>query len=299
MNSQSSEIEIGTIFKNTLMKLIFFFKKNFSILLILIILGIGVGYSLNPLFKSYESKVIIAPNYSSVDYIYNEIDLINSRIADRDSIFLNKIGITKDIKKIEIKPINNIYQFVQESDSNFELLKLFAEDGDINKVAEDETTSKNYKTHQIILSTNLPRLNSNDINKLLAYLNNNNYYKKIKDISIKNEKVRLNLNEKTIDQINSVFSKFDAPEKESNKNLVYVNENNQINDLLVTKRDLMKENEYIKLNEVLTTNIVTDISQSLNIQTKSKNSFLAILFPILFIGIFLSYKLLFTKQKNS
>lgn len=134
---------------------------------------------------------------------------------------------------------------------------------------------------------------------MLAYLNNNNYYKKIKDISIKNEKVRLNLNEKTIDQINSVFSKFDAPEKESNKNLVYVNENNQINDLLVTKRDLMKENEYIKLNEVLTTNIVTDISQSLNIQTKSKNSFLAILFPILFIGIFLSYKLLFTKQKNS
>lgn len=299
MNSQSSEIEIGLLFKKIINNFIFFLKRNLPTFLLLIVLGIGLGYLLNPLFKNYESKIIIKPNYGSVDYLYNEIELINSKITDRDSIFLNKIGITKDIKRIEIRPINNIYQFVQESDANFELLKLFAEDGDINKVAEDEATSKNYKTHQIVLRTTLPTLKSNDIDKLLAYLNNNNYYKKAKDQTINNEKVRLSLNEKTINQINSVFSKFDQPEKESNKNLVYVNENNQINDLLITKRDLVKENEYIKLNQVLTTNIVTNISQSLNIQTESKKSLLTIIFPILFIGIFLSFKLLFTKQKKS
>ncbi|WP_312555917.1 hypothetical protein [Empedobacter brevis] len=298
MNSQSSEIEIGAFFKKAIYNFKIFLRKNILIIFLLIILGIITAYLFSPLLKSYESKVIVNPNYGSVDYLYNEIDLINSKISDKDTIFLNKIGITSNINKIEIKPIVNIYQFAGESESNFDLLKLFAEDGDINKVADDEKTSKNYKTHQIILTTKKSSVIPANIDKLLQYLNKNEYYNQVRLVKIENEKQRLGINNNTVKQIDAVFSKVEiSTNTEANRNLVYVNDNNQLNDLLVTKRELTKENEYIKLNELLSTNVIKKISESLNVQTESKGSLLKLLFPILFIGIFLFIKLIFTKQK--
>ncbi|MGV0756044.1 hypothetical protein F0358_04385 [Empedobacter brevis] len=298
MNSQSSEIEIGNLFKKSIYNFKTFLRKNILIIFLLIILGIITAYLFSPLLKSYESKVIVSPNYGSVDYLYNEIDLINSKISDKDTIFLNKIGITSNINKIEIKPIVNIYQFAGESESNFDLLKLFAEDGDINKVADDEKTSKNYKTHEIILTTKKSSIIPANIDKLLQYLNKNEYYNQVRLIKIENEKARLGINNNTIEQINAVFSKVEkSTSSEANKNLVYVNDNNQLNDLLITKRELTKENEYIKLNELLSTNVIKKISESLNVQVESKGSFLKFVIPLLFVGIFLFIKLIFTKQK--
>ena len=298
MNSQSSEIEIGALFKNFLQKFRTFLQKNFLFIILLAALGLIVAYFINPILKNYESKVIVTPNYGSVDYLYNEIELINSKISDKDTVFLNKIGITPNINKIEIKPITNIYQFAGESESNFDLLKLFAEDGDINKVADDEKTSKNYKTHQIILTTKKSSIQTSNIDKLLKFLNKNEYYNQVRLIRIENEKQRLGINDGTIKQIDAVFSKVENSTKsEASKNLVYVNDNNQLNDLLITKRELIKENEYIKLNELLSTNIIKKISESLNVQAETKGNLLKIILPILFIGIFLFIKLIFTKQK--
>lgn len=298
MNSQSSEIEIGALFKNFLQKFRTFLQKNFLFIILLAALGLIVAYFINPILKNYESKVIVTPNYGSVDYLYNEIELINSKISDKDTVFLNKIGITPNINKIEIKPITNIYQFAGESESNFDLLKLFAEDGDINKVADDEKTSKNYKTHQIILTTKKSSIQTSNIDKLLKFLNKNEYYNQVRLIRIENEKQRLGINDGTIKQIDAVFSKVENSTKsEASKNLVYVNDNNQLNDLLTTKRELIKENEYIKLNELLSTNIIKKISESLNVQAETKGNLLKIILPILFIGIFLFIRLIFTKQK--
>ncbi|HBX62355.1 MULTISPECIES: hypothetical protein [unclassified Empedobacter] len=298
MNSQSSEIEIGALFKNFLQKFRTFLQKNFLFIILLAALGLIVAYFINPILKNYESKVIVTPNYGSVDYLYNEIELINSKISDKDTVFLNKIGITPNINKIEIKPITNIYQFAGESESNFDLLKLFAEDGDINKVADDEKTSKNYKTHQIILTTKKSSIQTSNIDKLLKFLNKNEYYNQVRLIRIENEKQRLGINDGTIKQIDAVFSKVENSTKsEASKNLVYVNDNNQLNDLLITKRELIKENEYIKLNELLSTNIIKKISESLNVQAETKGNLLKIILPILFIGIFLFIRLIFTKQK--
>lgn len=298
MNSQSSEIEIGALFKNFLQKFRTFLQKNFLFIILLAALGLIVAYFINPILKNYESKVIVTPNYGSVDYLYNEIELINSKISDKDTVFLNKIGITPNINKIEIKPITNIYQFAGESESNFDLLKLFAEDGDINKVADDEKTSKNYKTHQIILTTKKSSIQTSNIDKLLKFLNKNEYYNQVRLIRIENEKQRLGINDGTIKQIDAVFSKVENSTKsEASKNLVYVNDNNQLNDLLTTKRELIKENEYIKLNELLSTNVIKKISESLNVQAETKGNLLKIILPILFIGIFLFFRLIFTKQK--
>ena len=62
----------------------------------------------------------------------------------------------KKIIDIEVTPINGIYSYINSSDENnknFELVKLMAEDGDIQKIIHDKVTSKNYPQHSIKIVT--------------------------------------------------------------------------------------------------------------------------------------------------
>ena len=58
--------------------------------------------------------------------------------------WLKKLGIknTKKFGKIEIKPIVDVYKFIENNQENFDLIKLLTEDGNIDKVVENKLTSK-------------------------------------------------------------------------------------------------------------------------------------------------------------
>lgn len=298
IDSQTNEIEINKFVSKTINSLKFFLQKNLFYIIFITIIGVVLAYLFIPYSTSYKSKVIISPNYGSVDYLYDEIELINSKINEVDLKFLEKNGISSSISKIEIKPINNIYQFVEENESNFNLLKLFAEDGDINKVSIDEKTSKNYKTHEITINSAKNLLNTHDINKLFNYLNNNKYYNDLRLLSIKNDRDRLLANKNTINLIDQVFSKSNNSNLSTDtKNLVYVNDNNQLNDLLKTKQDLIEDNEKIIKNELLSTDIIKQISKSLNVKSDSESNlkFYLILFPTTLLAIFFILRFIFKK----
>jgi hypothetical protein len=55
----------------------------------------------------------------------------------------NSVGLKHPeiLKGIKIKPIIDVYKFIENQTENFELIKL-AEAGDINKILEDNLTSK-------------------------------------------------------------------------------------------------------------------------------------------------------------
>ena len=61
-----------------------------------------------------------------------------------------------------------------------------AEDGDIKKIIEDDITSKNYPFHTIAFSTDALTSDSETIQPLLKYLNNSEYYTKIRKVYISN-----------------------------------------------------------------------------------------------------------------
>lgn len=268
-------------------------------MLLLSILGVLVGYYMSPLLKKYESRILLSPSFETVDYLYNEIDLINSKIKDRDTIYLKSIGFTSPVSKISIEPVTSVYEFVQENERNFDLIKLFAEDGDINKVAEDEKTSKNYKIHQITITTKDASLKDQNIDQLISTFNMNSHYNKIKDVSNENNAKRIITNNNTIAQINSVLDKFKSDiSNNKSSNLVYFNDNNQLNEIIATKNILIKENEYLELQKINSENFIKKTSQFLNIQQESKSNILVLSFPLLFILIYFLFKQLLTFKKQ-
>src|SRR6476469_6965860 len=106
--AEDQEIDLGAISKNVgnafrnlnafIFDCIQFFLRNIIIIGLLLVIGIGLGYYLDETRKTYDHRIIVTPNFGSVDYLYNKIDLLNSKIKERDTLFLKSIGIQNPSK---------------------------------------------------------------------------------------------------------------------------------------------------------------------------------------------------------
>ena len=290
-STNNQEIDLLKVLITSIKKLFTFLSKNLFTFILLTIIGVVIGYFVSPLFKKYESRIILSPNFDTTEYLYNEIDFVNSKIIEQDTVFLNSVGLDKKVTHISVEPIISVYQFVQKNEKNFDLIKLFAEDGDINKVAEDEKTAKNYSNHQIIISSKKANIDSKNIDKLFHYLNRSNYFNQLKDVTNKNLEDRILVNNTTIKQIDDILNKFSKEsENQKSSNLVYFNDNTQLNEILSTKSSLVKENEIIIERRLAADKAIKKVAQSLNIQEKSKTKLLMLIIPVLLIITFYTTK---------
>lgn len=271
---------------------IHFFVRNWIIVLILIVLGFGLGWFLDANKKTFENQVIVTPNFGSVDYLYSKIDLIESKIIAGDTAFLKKeVGINKPklIRKIEIKPIADVYKFIEDNEQNFQLIKLMAEVGEVKKVLEDNVTSKNYTFHTISFVTDQITDEKDIVEPLLKYLNSSEYFNALQKIGYKNLADQIVKNDTIISQIDQVLNGFSSAVKNGAKNdkLVYYNENTQLNDIIKTKQSLILEQGKNRLKLVNYDKAIKEINSTLNRNnTKITNGNFKLLFPVLFLFLF-------------
>jgi hypothetical protein len=304
-NIGDQEIDLATISKSiskafqNLNRFIFnciqFMLRNIIIVVILFIIGAGLGFYLDKIQKVYDHRIIVTPNFGSTDYLYSKIELINSKIKENDTIFLKSIGIQKpsQIGEIKVKPIIDIYRFVSANEQNYKLLELMANDNDINKIVEENTTSKNYTFHVISFSTRKKTTDAETVQPILNYLNSNKYFRQVQKEFVNNIRIKMKANEVTIAQIDGILNEFArtaaAGSGSKGDNLVYINENTQMNDVIKTKDELVKEQGDHRLDLVNLDKIIKENSSTINIQNKkSTNGKLNLILPFLFVFIFIS-----------
>lgn len=304
-NNQDQEIDLGQIVQgikrfiqniNTaIFNSIQFFIKNGVIIFGLLLLGFGTGLYLDTQIKSFNHQIIVKPNFESTDYLYAKIDLIESKIKQGDTIFLKSIGIDSPSKImfIEINPIIDIYSFVNEdifskaeNSPNFEMVKLLADGGDINKVIKDKLTSKNYSNHNINIVTKDFISEEKTITPLLKYLNQNDYFNKVCVTANNNIILKMKKNEEMIIQIDNLLNEFSSSINGNQKSdkLVYYNENTQINEMIVSKNNFISELGYQRKELLNIDTFIKKISCVTNItNTKSINGKLKFVLPLFFI----------------
>nr|WP_315161461.1 hypothetical protein [uncultured Flavobacterium sp.] len=313
-NQEDQEIDltqiskkIGRLFEwiNTfLFRCIQFFVKNAIVILILLAIGVGLGFYLDVTKKTYDHQIIVTPNFESTDYLYSKIDLIESKIKEQDTVFLKEIvGIKnpKEIIKIEIKPITDVYKFIENKTENFELIKLMAEGGDIKKILEDNLTSKNYSLHTITFKTKNQTNNTETVQPILIFLNETDYYKKVQKETVNNIQIKMIQNDTIISQINGVLNGFSNMVNGAQKSdkLVYYNENTQLNDVIKTKETLINEQGNHRVDLVGLDKIIKDNNSTLNIEnTNSVNGKLKLVLPVLFLLSFILIRLFLAYYKS-
>lgn len=300
-NSQEQEIDLGQVFQkvkdffNTVLDSIFDFllyiKRNIIVLFLLMVVGAAIGYFLDKNTKKYDHNIIVTPNFGSTDYLYAKIELLNAKNKENDTLFLNAIGVknSDNLGEIEIEPIIDVYKFIANKPENFDLIKLMAEDGDLQKIIENDITSKNYPFHSINFSTKGITSYKNTVEPILTFLNTSDYFEAIKTQNLQNLKEKMIANDSTIAQINTLLNEFSNTSSSNQKSdkLVYYNENNQLNEIIKTKENLVTEQGNNRINLINADKIIKEISTTINIKnTKGLNTKFKIVIPFLFLMLF-------------
>jgi hypothetical protein len=264
---------------------VLFIKRNFIILTILLILGVGIGIYIDKINKVYVHKMIVIPNFGSVDYLYNKLNHLEAKLKENDTVFFKELGIQhpKKIKKIEIDPIIDIYKFIEgESNRNYEMVNLMAENSDISKVVEDPLTSKNYKNHLITITTKGTTSQKETITPILNYLNDSQYYTAIQKELIKNLQRIIVTNDSTVKQINDLLNNYSNKKGEK---LIYYNDNTQLQEVIKIKDYIVSEQGYNYTELINYEKIIRDNSTVLNTRKSSFKMFIVL--PALFILLFI------------
>ena len=304
--------KIGTSISNwfenisfSIFKLLLFFKKNALIIGVLFIIGAALGWFADQKMKSYSHKLILTSNFGSTDYVYSKFELLNAKIKDKDTTFLKELGFakTKHIGQFKIKPIVDVYQFIDGKESNFEFLKLMAEDGDLKKIITDNITSKNYPYHTVTFGTGKVFQSEEIVAPLMNFLNDSDHFKKMQKEYLNNLDIKLKANDSITAQIDRLLAEFSKNSTSSkSSSLVFYNENTQINDLLITKNQLINESGSLRVQLVNMDKIAKESSVFINIPNKSgfagKLKYILPILLILIFGLFKGFKKWSFKMKE-
>ncbi|WP_291114724.1 hypothetical protein [Flavobacterium sp. UBA6135] len=284
---------------------ILFLKRNLIWIIGLFIIGVGLGYYLDTTSKVYDNQLIVMPNFGSNDYLYSKVEQLNAKIKEKDTVFLKQIGIKQvdNFKKIEIEPIIDAYRFINNTSENFNLIKLMAEDGNIQKILEDKVTSKNYFYHLVKFTTSEITSEDKTVQPILNFLNDSDYYKSLQKEVINNTEIQMKYNDQMLEQIDGILAEFssslDASALKSDRLVYYNNENSQLNDVLKTKEELITEQANLRIQKVNIDRVIKDLSSTLNIKnTKSVNGKLKLILPFIFILGFIVISLLLSFYKR-
>lgn len=311
--SENDEVDLSKItsgfsnlvssLKTRFFNLILFFKKKLLIIASLLIIGFGIGLYLDKNIVSYNHELIVTPNFGANDYLYSKIEKLNSKILQKDTLDLSKLGFKNisKIGKLTLEPVIDIYKFINNNEDNFELIKLMAEDGDLEKIVENKITSKNYPFHVLKFGTSNKVTDEGLVIPLMSYLNESEYFEKLKSAYRKNVEIKMRENDSVIKQIDVILNAFKTSSSVNprSSSLVYYNENTELNEIIKTKELLIAEQGSLRIDVINTDQIIKNIVVSTNLKNmESINGKLKLVLPLLFISIYL-FIYLFKEFYNS
>ncbi|NCT18276.1 MAG: hypothetical protein COZ75_05510 [Flavobacteriaceae bacterium CG_4_8_14_3_um_filter_34_10] len=300
-SNQTEEIDLGYLFKKLgdffkrCVKLLFliiaFFIKFKIIVIFLILIGLAYGYYKDITSKKiYANEAIVIPNFGSVDYLYDKVKAINTKISANDTLYLQAILDTnfRKIKKIEIEPIIDIYNFAAQSRENIDIFRILFQNQELAEFVEDLTTSKYYKYHRI----NFTVVGNEDseliIKQLLDYFNNNEHYNQYQEINTENTALLIKESTIMISQIDSLIqSAIRDSSKNNGSQSVNINDKSDLGTLIYRKQEILKSRLELLTKEKDQVQIIKQVSLNYNL-TPEKGFSISnkIKYPILFVLLF-------------
>ncbi len=256
---------IASIFKglfHVLIAILLFVQKNFIILAAAAIIGAVGGYFADQ-YKTpkYISKMVVEPNFNSVQQLYNNIDFYNDLAEAEDSISLaNALGI----EVMEASSIKEL--FVDSYSDENQKIKLFDEfirelDTTTVKALDFESYLMNFNSmdarfHQISIIATNDQVAKKVQPAIVTSISANEYFKLQKRINDENLKLQEDIYMNQLSEIDSLQQLYKRVlEKEADKPMqgtsINLAENGQAQNkelALVKERDVLK-NRLVLLNK--------------------------------------------------
>ncbi len=313
-NASDDEVDLGFIFSsvksvyNSLAKSIigvfkFYFKHKFY-LLGLIIIGALLGFFYeNNTDKTYENELLVLPNFSSTNYVYNKVEAINYKIEAKDSVYLKTIfgKDYKNLKEIRMEPVVDIYFFLSKNETYKELFELlYEEEAEIDFI-ENPINSRNFKYHRIFIKVKGEENHEKISKTFLNYINQNKHFNELKVLSRESLSLRIQKENEIINQIDTIVKYSKHQNNGSLKEFdLSINDNQGLNTLLQRKKSMIENLVYLNVELINQQTILKYVDS--NYKVLKRDSFIdsskVKLFPILLIvlySVFFLFRTLYLK----
>jgi hypothetical protein len=202
----------SNLFKGFL-KLFVYIRRNGIKLAILGVIGIAIGFGLNNIVtKKQKTEVIVRPNLESKNYLYDVINEIQANIHARDTSFFKNLEIdVANLKGFElvIQPVEKEISNTTDDDLKYlELLEKFRSDALVADVVRAEILNNSDLNHRITFFYKNANIGPEYAEKLMNYINSNEYLNNQVAINMENARERINQDNKLIAQIDTLINEF-------------------------------------------------------------------------------------------
>jgi|TARA_R110002110_G_scaffold49502_6_gene146902 hypothetical protein len=272
-----------------------FIIKKWWIILLLILIGAAAGY-----FTSFDSKqaqkasALLRINFDAVNYVYKEVELINEKIKERDSVFFTTMGLgtnSLEVRELVLTPVVNLKELGEKYEDTYRNVDGFIKNVEFDKseieVAKTFNSEYMYHTLDIALSS---EANRKTVDKLVDYLNEDILLGQIRDTVIENMKRRITTNQEVVDQIDKMIETYTKNQSvnASTGPMFVVDKDFSLHTLLNKKTDLLIRNDNLRKDLIMSQDIVVITNKAPLV--KVKLGFLGrkmISYPIIFVFAFL------------
>lgn len=309
---------IGTLFKsvknaviqlfqglgNLLLWLLLFLQKNVLFFILSVLIGAIAGYFIEDREPTqYISKMVVEPNFNSVQQLYNNVVFYNDLAKSEDSITLGStLGVSPEIAASIVKVTVDSYS---DENQKIQLFDRFIKELDTTTVKAIDYNEflKNFNSldarfHQItIIATN------SDVAKMvqpqiLSAIEKNDYFKRQKAIFETNIELQASINKQQLKEIDSLQELYKKVMLEQASNPLQgtnislgeaTNDRSGVKELaLLDQRELIKQ-RLVRLNQESTdketiVNVISDFPVK-GVKDKRWSSNFILLLPVLMTGI--------------
>lgn len=256
-------------------KLLRFFLKNILFFIVLIILGVVIGYFLDSKRQeTHKYQVVVIPNFDSSTYLYKKINTLKSNDFD-------------NIVAAEIEPVIDISAFISDRWDNLKIAEFMNSNNlNIHEHKPGGQAEKIYKYHLLTIYTDQTDTDGSIINNFLNKLNQEPYFLERQKIENHNLEQKIKEYEASIRDINAIFEKLGKTELASAKD-VNIENHAQTNDLLNNKSSIIDRINKSKINRIEQEKVIYEVSRFSDIQSKSISNMIFI--PVILVFLFLIF----------
>lgn len=289
-----------------------FCLRTWYLILGIIVIGLLLGLFLEKENETKESTLIVQINFETIHQIYDAVDQLNTELSENNTQYLKESGLIENgedlINSIKIEPLINLEEIFPNNEdlpySNIQYLQTIFDKSNLKgDLLTSDMLINQYKNHKITI-TSSDDDSAKVIKAVLNYLNNNSLFEKSKDIFIKNIKIRIEENKKSIAFIDSIVAQMGNTSENNNPGQLYFNtsETSDIHLLFQEKTKILKETNKLE-NELLKYDHTVSLLNQPILQNKAVSilSYKKIVYPIallVILFVFMQLRRLYLKAER-
>lgn len=289
-------------FGDSFYELLLYTKKNIIIVGLIAVLGIAYGWYQDSQDDSFTNEIILKPNFGSADYLYSKVELLKSKLKEKDTVFLKSTGIINfsKISQLELEPIIDPYRFMSASEKNSDYFRVLINDTDLETVIKNERNETLFLYHKLTFVSD-GKINETAILPLMDFLNNSEYFNQQSKLELASKQETIKGVDSTIKQIDLTLEKNIRQESGSKTKMIYFDGEEKVNNIFEQKSELLTEKaEHLSELSALDKTI-KDISIVINLKTEvkayQKRVVTTPLFFLFLFALFIKFKRFLANQK--